>query len=188
MALLHQNIIAGWELYQAICKIRKFSRFNFLQFFYGTPYMNFFFRLNGGKVGSNVCLYPAGADPFMPEPDLVTIGDRCVIDCASMVCHLNTRGNFDLAPIILENDCTLQCRSRLQHGVVMESGAQLLCKSVAMTGEVIEADSVWVGCPAEGWFQYSKVAYDEESQADETSRLLSTSMSKPSSPSSYYGV
>jgi acetyltransferase-like isoleucine patch superfamily enzyme len=79
-----------WEAYQLIGKIRKFSRFSFLQFFFGTPYMTLYFRLKGGQIGKDCCLYPSGADPFMPEPDLVVIGNRCVIDCASIVGHLNT--------------------------------------------------------------------------------------------------
>lgn len=157
-----------WELYQLICKVRKFSRFNFLQFFYGTPYMSWYFRWNGGVIGENVCLYPSGADPFMPEPDLTTIGKGCVIDCASLVCHLNTRGNFDLAPIVLQDNCTLQCRSRAQQGVVVETGSQLMAKSVAMTGEVLEACSVWVGCPATWWFQRS----GSESNTNGSSEIL----------------
>jgi hypothetical protein len=43
------------------------------------------------------CLYPSGADPVMPEPDLVTMGDNCVVDCASSV--ISTRGNFELVKI-----------------------------------------------------------------------------------------
>ena len=99
----------------------------------------------------------AGADPFMPEPDMVTIGDRCVVDCASIVCHLNTRGNFELAPITIEHDCTLRTRSRLQQGIHMEEGSQLLEKSLAMTGEVIDRRSIWQGCPATLWFRYVDV-------------------------------
>jgi carbonic anhydrase/acetyltransferase-like protein (isoleucine patch superfamily) len=139
-----------------IAKIRKFNRLSFLDFFSGTPFMASYFRWNGGTIGKDCCLHPAGADPFMPEPELVTIGDRCVIDCASMVCHLNTRGNFELAKITLENDCTLRTRSRLQQGCYMEQGSQLLEKSLAMTGEVLESYSVWQGGPASWWFQYSK--------------------------------
>jgi hypothetical protein len=131
---------------------------NLLQFISGTPYMNWYFRANGGKVGTDVCLYPAGADPFMPEPDLVSIGDRSVIDCASIVCHLNTRGNFELAPIVIEKDCTLRTRSRLQQGVQMEEGSQLLEKSIAMTGEVLDKRSVWQGGPATMWFRYGDQA------------------------------
>ena len=105
-------------------------------------------------MGRNCCLYPTGADPFMPEPDLVTIGDGCVIDCASLICHLNTRGNFELQKITVEDHCTLRTRSRLQQGVVMERGSMLLEKSLAMTGEVIDSRSVWQGGPASSWFRY----------------------------------
>ena len=169
-----------WEIYQLICKIRKFSRLNFLDFFSGTPFMTAYFRWNGGTIGKDVCLYPAGADPFMPEPDLVYIGDRCVVDCASLVCHLNTRGNFELVKIIIEQDCTLRARSRTQQAVVMEEGSQLLEKSLAMTGEVIEANSVWQGCPASWWFQLERSIGDEHNYYDETSRLL------PSNKITYY--
>lgn len=143
-----------WELYQLTAKIRKLSRLNLLQFIGGSPFMNWYVRCNGGKIGKDVCLYPAGADPFMPEPDLVTIGDRTVVDCASIVCHLNTRGNFELAPIVLAEDCTLRTKSRVQQGVHMEPKSQLLEKSIAMTGECLDERSVWQGSPATMWFRY----------------------------------
>lgn len=144
-----------WEIYQLTAKIRKLSRLNLLEFITGTPYMSWYFRLNGGKVGRDVCLYPAGADPMMPEPDMVTIGDRSVVDCSSVVCHLNTRGNFELVPIVIEPECTLRTQSRVQQGVHMETGSMLLEKSIAMTGEVLDRRSVWQGGPATMWFQYS---------------------------------
>ena len=112
----------------------------------------------------------SGADPFMTEPDLVFMGDRCVVDCASIVCHLNTQGNFELAKIVIENDCTLRSGSRVQQSVHMEEGSQLLEKSLAMTGEIIEAYSVWQGCPASWWFQYGKEK--EEEVFFESSKLL----------------
>lgn len=143
-----------WELYQIITKIRSFGRLNLLDFIAGTPYMATYFRWQGCKIGKGCCLYPAGADPFPPEPDLVEMGDRCVIDCSSVVCHLNTRGNFELVRIKLENNVTLRSRSRIQQGVVMESGSMLLEKSLAMTGEVIEAESIWQGAPASRIFSY----------------------------------
>jgi carbonic anhydrase/acetyltransferase-like protein (isoleucine patch superfamily) len=145
-----------WEMYQLTAKIRKLSRLNLLEFITGTPYMSWYFRLNGGNVGRDVCLYPAGADPMMPEPDMVTIGDRTVIDCSSVVCHLNTRGNFELVPIVIEPECTLRTQSRVQQGVHMETGSMLLEKSIAMTGEVLDKRSVWQGGPATMWFQYSE--------------------------------
>jgi len=74
----------------------------------------------------------------MPKPDLVKMGDRCVVDVASIVSHLNTRGNFDLVGIELEDDVTLQTRSRIQQGVHMEARSILLDKSLALTGEIID--------------------------------------------------
>lgn len=176
-----------WELYQMIAKTRKFSRLNFLDFFSGTPFMSAYFRWNGGTIGKDCCMYPAGADPFMSEPDLVDIGDRCVVDCASIVSHLNTRGNFELVPIVLEQDCTLRTRSRVQQGVHMEQGSQILEKSLALTGEVIEAFSVWQGSPAAWWFQYDDNAMErEEPGYNESSLLLTNDHNK--NRSFYYSV
>lgn len=158
-----------WELYQLTAKIRKISRLNLLEFISGSPYMNWYFRANGGKIGKDVCLYPSGADPFMPEPDLVTIGDRSVVDCSSIVCHLNTRGNFELAPITIGQECTLRTRSRVQQGVIMENGSMLLEKSIAMTGEILDSRSVWQGGPATMWLKYNDVStkeYTPPSSAD----------------------
>eukprot|EP00980_Cylindrotheca_fusiformis_P019892 scaffold7000_cov132-Cylindrotheca_fusiformis.AAC.5 len=110
--------------------------------------MDTYFRSLGATIGADCCLFPAGGDPYMPEPDLVSIGDGVGVDMASIVCHLNTRGNFELNPIVLESYTTLRARSRAQQGVVVEAGAMLLEKSLALTGEVIESGSIWQGAPA----------------------------------------
>ena len=67
---------------------------------------------------------------------------------AGVVCHLNTRGNFELVPIQIDSNVTLRTRSRIQQGVHIETGSMLLEKSLAMTGEIIEADTIWQGAPA----------------------------------------
>lgn len=92
----------------------------------------------------------------MPEPDLVDIGDGCVVDNASIVAHLNTRGNFELVRIKMDNNVTLRVRSRIQQGVHCEPGTMLLEKSLALTGEVMEVNSVWQGAPASRAFTYDK--------------------------------
>ena len=143
-----------WELYQIITKVRFNGRMNTMDFFTGTPFMTAFFSALGLTAGKDCCLYPTGGDPYMPEPDLVELGDRCVIDCASIVCHLNTRGNFELAKIKMESNVTLRKRSRVQQAVHVESGSMLLEKSLTMTGETIESDSVWVGAPATRLLSY----------------------------------
>jgi acyl-CoA synthetase (AMP-forming)/AMP-acid ligase II/acetyltransferase-like isoleucine patch superfamily enzyme/acyl carrier protein len=137
-----------WEFYQIITRIRRLNRVSTLDFIAGSTYITWYFRSLGSKIGKDCCLYPAGGDPFMPEPDLVTIGDRCVVDLASIVAHLNTRGNFELVKINLDNHATLRSRSRLQQGVKCEAGSMLMEKSLALTGEILEPNSVWQGSPA----------------------------------------
>jgi carbonic anhydrase/acetyltransferase-like protein (isoleucine patch superfamily) len=143
-----------WELYQVLTRVRNFGRMNLMEFIGGTEFICIFFRLLGCKIGKGVCLYPAGGDPYMPEPDLVEIGDYCAVDVASIVCHLNTGGHFELAKITMEDRCTLRTRSRIQQGVHMESGSMLLEKSLAMTGEIVDGDTVWQGTPASRLFSY----------------------------------
>ena len=106
----------------------------------------------------------------MPEPDLVRIGDCVAVDNASIVCHLNTKGNFELVPIRLESNTTLRARSRVQQGVHMETDAMILEKSLALTGEVIESRSIWQGSPAESIAEYDD--HLESGRTDETLSLL----------------
>ncbi|KAG7368376.1 AMP-binding enzyme [Nitzschia inconspicua] len=150
------NYGQNWELYQILTCIRKLHRTTILDFLAGSPYLNAYFRCLGSSIGKDCCLYPAGADPFMPEPDMVKFGDRCVIDMASIVSHLNTRGNFELVRIVMEDHVTLRCRSRIQQGVFMETGAMLMEKSLALTGEVLDADTVWQGAPASKVYGYER--------------------------------
>lgn len=84
----------------------------------------------------------------------VGMGDHWVINSASVVCHLNTRENFELAKIVLQNNVTLRTGARLQQAAVMETDSMLLEKSLAMTWEEIEADSVWLGAPAARLLSY----------------------------------
>lgn len=60
----------------------------------GSTYLVWYFRAMGCQIGKDVCLYPNGGDPMMTEPDLVTIGDDCAVDNASLIAHINTRGYF----------------------------------------------------------------------------------------------
>jgi len=144
----------NWEFYQIMGQVRKLNRVMTTDLLAGTPYISMYYSALGSSIGKDVCLYPAGADPSMPEPELVKIGDRCAVDVASIVAHLNTRGNFELVRIELENNVTLRTRSRIQQGVIMEEGAMLLEKSLALTGEIIDSESVWQGAPARKLHSY----------------------------------
>ncbi|GKZ00275.1 hypothetical protein MPSEU_000980400 [Mayamaea pseudoterrestris] len=155
-----------WELYQLLAKVRNFGRMNLMEFLAGTPFLVTYFRMLGCQIGKDCCLYPSGGDPYMPEVDLVEMGDGCVVDMASIVCHLNTGGHFELCKITMQDNTTLRCRSRIQQGVVMETGSMLLEKSLAMTGEVCDAASVWQGSPASRVHLYDRTTVTSFGSSD----------------------
>ena len=85
-----------WQAHLTIQELRRGERrkTGVLDMLQGSQWLVWYFTLMGASIGRNVCLYPNGGDPMMTEPDLVTIGDDCVIDDASLIAHINTRGIF----------------------------------------------------------------------------------------------
>lgn len=114
----------------------------------GSQYLVWYFRLLGGHIGRNVCLYPSGADPMMTEPDLVTIEDSVSIDDASLIAHINTRGVFRLNPLFVGKGCVLKSMTRLLSGAAMEKHSILLEHTLVLAGENVDSGFVWQGWPS----------------------------------------
>ena len=117
----------------------------------GTEYLVWYFRALGATIGKNVCLYPNGGDPMMTEPDLVTLGDGVSVDEASIICHINTRGNFALNPLFVGSQCVLRSHSRLLSGAVMEENSMMLEHTLVMSGEAVDMSTSWQGWPAKSF-------------------------------------
>jgi len=114
----------------------------------GSAYIVWYFRAMGCQIGKNVCLYPTGADPMMTEPDLVIIGDGACINDASVVAHINSRGQFYLNQIKIGPGVTLRSFSRVLSGATMESESKLLEHTLIMGGDAVAAKTTWQGWPA----------------------------------------
>ena len=84
----------------------------------------------------------------MTEPDLVTIGDDAAVDDASVVCHINTRGEFSLQPLVLGRGAVLRSHARLMSGGRMGDGALLRENTLTPPGDVLPARTEWQGWPA----------------------------------------
>jgi hypothetical protein len=108
----------------------------------GTQYLVHYFRALGGHIGDKVCLYPNGGDPMMVEPELVTLGDGVCVDDASLIAHLNTKGQFSLNEIHVAANVTLRCGSRLLSGGRMNEHSVLLEHTLMLGGDTAEAGSV----------------------------------------------
>lgn len=136
------------QKWQVLTEIQKIGRLNTLNLMGGSAWMILFFRSLGCKIGKRVCLYPNGGDPVMIEPDLVVLQDDVGVDKASLICHLNTSGQFSINAISVGAGTVLQNDSRLAPGASMLEDCTLLDRSYIGQGEIAEARSVWQGYPA----------------------------------------
>ncbi|EKX37087.1 hypothetical protein GUITHDRAFT_145316 [Guillardia theta CCMP2712] len=140
-----------WQVYLSSTSILR-SAYNgraIPSYLQGSAYLVWFFRLHGSNIGSRVCLYPLGADPMMTEPELVDIEDGAAVDNASLIGHLNSRGEFSLNRVHVGQGCTLRANTRLLSGSGMMRGSMLLEHTLILSGEVVEEDEVMQGWPAE---------------------------------------
>lgn len=140
-----------WQLHLVFQQIRQnlaHSGRGVLDCLQGSAFLVWYFRALGATIGKDVCLYPAGADPMMTEPDLVTIGDGCCIDDASLVAHVNTLGEFELNPLCIGAGTTMRAASRILSGAETEEHSVLLEHTLVLAGDVVEAGRAWQGWPS----------------------------------------
>ncbi|KAJ1551615.1 hypothetical protein HK096_006770 [Nowakowskiella sp. JEL0078] len=145
----------------------------------GSFYIVLYFRLLGSQIGRNVCLYPTGADPMMTEADLVTIGDNVMIDNASVICHINSKGQFSLNPLVIREGASLRANSRLLSGAEMDEDAVLLEHTLILSGD-IAAKGEWQGWPLSTEDDESDAEFDVAENNDKTSNLSSLTLNQNS--------
>lgn len=139
-----------WQLYLTLQEIRRAERHKsgILDMIQGSIYLVYYFRALGATIGENVCLYPNGGDPMMTEPDLVTLGDHCGVDDASLIAHINTRGVFRLNPLEVGAGSVLKSMTRLLSGAAMEKNSMLLEHTLVLAGERVDQGVAWQGWPS----------------------------------------
>jgi len=140
-----------WQLFLAIERIRRrcFGRRGILGMLTGTAYVTWYFRAMGAKIGRDCALFVSGRPSLMfTEPDLLEMGDRVVVDDASLVGHINTRGKFDLNMLHVGDRCVLRSNSRLLSGARMENDSCLLENTLIMAGDIVDEGETMQGWPA----------------------------------------
>ncbi|KAK7740911.1 putative secondary metabolism biosynthetic enzyme [Cytospora paraplurivora] len=141
-----------WQMYLTIEKLRRYCyRGNgILGMLTGTHWLVLYFRALGADIGDNCALFANGRPSLMfTEPDLIRLGDRTVIDDASIVAHINTRGRFDLNRLEVGERCVMRTGSRLLSGATMRDDSAVLEHTLVMGGDVIEKGWTMQGWPAE---------------------------------------
>lgn len=141
-----------WQLFLCIEKLRRqcYRGHGVLGMLTGTHWIVLYFKALGADIGKDCALFANGRPSLMfTEPDLIKLGDRVVVDDASVVAHINTRGKFDLNRLEIGNRCVLRSGSRLLSGATMKDDACLLEHTLIMGGDVVEAKWTMQGWPAE---------------------------------------
>lgn len=177
----------NWQLYLTIEKLRRYCYrgHGVLGMLTGTHWLVLYFRALGGTLGDNCALFANGRPSLMfTEPDLITIGDRTVIDDASVVAHINTRGKFDLNRLEIGERCVMRSGSRLLSGAQMKDDSALLEHTLVMGGDVVEKGWTMQGWPAERFRGRRVLLANREQEAQDDKERLATAASSVTDVSS----
>jgi hypothetical protein len=118
----------------------------------GSVYLSWYYQLLGARIGKDCAIHANGTpNVFFTEPDLLTLGDRVAVDDASLVCHLNSRGGFELHTLSVGDRSILRAGSRLMSGASMGKDACLLEHTLVLSGDHVEDGDTLQGWPAEGF-------------------------------------
>ena len=111
----------------------------------GTPFIAWFFRLLGAKIGKQVYMETTALTEF----DLIAIGDGAALnqDC-TLQTHLFEDRIMKMSHIRVGAHCSVGARSIVLYDSAMEDGAHLGDLSLLMKGESLPAGTHWEGSPA----------------------------------------
>jgi non-ribosomal peptide synthetase-like protein len=111
----------------------------------GTPFVCWYFRLLGAKIGRRVYMETTDLSEF----DLVRVGDQAGLnaDCTIQT-HLFEDRVMKMSTIDIAPRCTIGAGSLVLYDTRLEEGAALGDLSLLMKGETLPAWTSWEGIPA----------------------------------------
>jgi non-ribosomal peptide synthetase-like protein len=111
----------------------------------GTPFVCWYFRLLGARIGRRVYLETTDFSEF----DLATIGDEAVLnaDCTIQT-HLFEDRVMKMSTVEIGPRCVVGAGSLVLYDTRMEEGSSLGDLSLLMKGELLPAGTAWQGIPA----------------------------------------
>ena len=111
----------------------------------GTPFIAWYFRLLGSKIGRRVFMNTTELTEF----DLITIGDDVALNAdATVQTHLFEDRVMKMSTIALGPKCSVGSLSLVLYDTTMAEGARLGDLSLLMKGEVLPSWTGWEGIPA----------------------------------------
>ena len=133
-----------WRTEVVTSLLDNFASPFFLDLLAGTPYICWFFRLLGAKIGKRVYLDTTELTEF----DLIQIGNDVAVnlDC-TLQTHLFEDRVMKMAPVHVEQNCHLGAMSLVLYDTQIREGASVGDLSLVMKGESLLSNTSWTGIP-----------------------------------------
>jgi non-ribosomal peptide synthetase-like protein len=127
----------------------------------GTPALAVWLRSLGAKIGRGVW-----TDSYwLPEPDLVTLGDGATVNRGCVVqTHLFHDRVMSIDTAVLEKGATLGPHSVILPAATIGADATVGPASLVMRGETVPVGSRWSGNPIGPWRAVKVRAYQEDAE------------------------
>jgi non-ribosomal peptide synthetase-like protein len=111
----------------------------------GTPFLSWYYRLMGTKVGKNCYFGTDDLEIF----DLITIGDDCSLGAeSSLSCSIVKDGYLHLGGIEIGDRCYIGVRAMLEPNSTMANDSYLEDLSILLSQSKIPEQARWSGSPA----------------------------------------
>ncbi len=131
-----------WASFNALTLMLRFSFVNWIRV---TPFLPFYHRLMGMKVGRRVQFNTA----VVADQNLLEVGDDSVIGGdVTLVCHSAEGGRLVTAPTRIGRGVTVGLMAVILPGCTIGDGAVIAAGAVLMKGTSVGPGEVWAGSPA----------------------------------------
>jgi non-ribosomal peptide synthetase-like protein len=133
-----------WKTELVTSLLDNFASTFFLDLLAGTPFICWFFRLMGARIGKRVYLDTTE----MTEFDLVKLGDDVAInlDC-TLQTHLFEDRVMKMSTVEVGNGCHLGAMSLVLYDTQLSDGSSVGDLSLVMKGETLPPNTSWTGIP-----------------------------------------
>jgi non-ribosomal peptide synthetase-like protein len=139
--------------------VKKFIDMVPINLMTGTPFINFYFRLLGVKIGKNSYL---GTDRLRVF-DLISVGnDSSLLKESTLLGYSIENEMLHLGKITVGNRCLVGARSMLARNTIMLDDSKLLELSLLSDNETIPKSEVWKGSPARSFNSWHECPQDSE--------------------------
>jgi non-ribosomal peptide synthetase-like protein len=131
-----------WASYNALILLVRYTCINFMRV---TPFINFFHRMMGMKLGKRVQINTA----VIGDSNLIEIGDDTVIGGdVTLVAHAAERGDLVASRVKIGKNVTVGLMAVIFPGCTIGDGAMVAANAVLLKGTTIGPGEIWGGVPA----------------------------------------